>query len=170
MIRFSFRAFPPLIFQEHQKKNMNSRRDFLKLGGMAVVGGLVLGEGSTVFSQRLTKKYFPLPIETYADAPSLMNYEMFEPLIKTVFEVQRGKAGRARLRLVEATRSEYSSNRLTRIGGEGFSLIFEAENDVRLDDKIYKMTHPQLGSISIFVSQVGQSGKRFQAVFNRVYL
>ena len=150
---------------------MKSRRDFLKIGSLAVVGGLFLGEGTSVFSQIIKNgDYFPIPTAAYSNQINSFSCNTFEPLIKTVFTIEEKKSAKVSLWLVEVVDENIKAARLSRISGESFSLIFEAENNAPLEDKIYKMTHPQLGEFSLFISTVGRSGKRYQAIFNRVYI
>jgi hypothetical protein len=49
-----------------------------------------------------------------------------------------------------------------------FSLTFRADRNLRLPQGIYKMRHPQLGEMEIFLVQIAadQSSSTFEAVFN----
>lgn len=154
---------------------MNSRRRFLKIGGLAVAAGFIFG-GKNIFSQTTgSGDYFPAPLDTLASAASLLNYEAFEPLINTSFEIKAkssieriGKsAANKSLRLVEVVKHTYNENRQSRVFSTGFSLIFEIEGKGKLADKIYEISHPQAGEFPIFISNVGRSGRRYQSVFNR---
>ena len=51
---------------------------------------------------------------------------------------------------------------------EPFALEFRADASVRLPQRIYTVTHSQLGSIDIFLLQIGadSTGAYFEAVFN----
>ncbi len=171
------------------KKNMNTRRNFLKIGSAAVIGGLLLPNGKSVFGQ--SKKgddYFPIPAEVYADSINSFTYNTFEPLVGSTFEISNRAFGfdkpnwaSVSLRLVEVVRAENNSKLFGQKSGDCFSLIFEEAGgrkllsksklrvQTNLPDKIYKMAHPNLGEFSLFISTVGRSGKRYQAVINRVY-
>ena len=156
---------------------MKSRRKFLKIGSLALFGGLVLGGSQNIFSQTTKgKNLFPVPPETLADTVSNFRSSTFEPLIDSFFSFRRTdltNSGATRisnisLRLVEVVAKE---NAVTASGKnlEGFSLIFEMTGKAKPEDKIYTVSHPSLGDFEIFISSVGKSGKRFQAIFNRIY-
>jgi hypothetical protein len=51
---------------------------------------------------------------------------------------------------------------------EPFSLAFVVARPLRLPQGVYKMRHPQLGEMEIFLVQVAadQTGSTFEAVFN----
>ena len=51
---------------------------------------------------------------------------------------------------------------------EPFALSFVADRPLRLPQGIYKMRHPSLGEMEIFLVQIAadQSGSSFEAVFN----
>ncbi len=51
---------------------------------------------------------------------------------------------------------------------EPFSLAFVAARPLRLPQNIYKMRHPQLGEMEIFLVQIaaGATSSTFEAVFN----
>jgi hypothetical protein len=51
---------------------------------------------------------------------------------------------------------------------EPFALTFVVDRPLRLPQGIYKMRHPNLGEMEIFLVQVAadQSGSTFEAVFN----
>jgi hypothetical protein len=50
----------------------------------------------------------------------------------------------------------------------GFSLVFESDRPSPLPQAIYRVTHPQLGALDLFLVAVGpRDGKmRYEAVFN----
>jgi len=53
-------------------------------------------------------------------------------------------------------------------GREPFALEFRADASVRLPQRIYTVTHSQLGTMDIFLVQIGadSTGAYFEAVFN----
>ena len=155
---------------------MNSRRNFLKIGGLAAAGSLVLGSKS-IFSQTAgNETFFSVPKSIHSSLCYSTDCETFEPLINTVFQIKKeglNKHGKeslpnVSLRLVEVIKHKYDMNRLGKQSGKGFSLIFQAENKKMLEDKIYQISHPQTGEFPLFISTVGRSGKRYQAVFSHV--
>ncbi len=83
----------------------------------------------------------------------------FEPHLGSEFAV----VGSAPLRLAEATVS-----RLVREDGRPFSLVFEAPLEVRLDQGMRAMSHPDLGSMDLFLVPIAPTAtaSRYEALFN----
>ncbi len=146
---------------------MFNRRNFIKLTSLATVGGLALRGNLAVFGQT-AKDYFPIPVEALSDKAHLFNPQTFEPLVNTRFFIQ-GNENSASMRLVEVVERNAKMGFSNRFATDGFSLIFEADGKGKLEDRIYEVSHPELGDFSMFVSTVGRSGKRYQAVFSRVF-
>jgi hypothetical protein len=51
-----------------------------------------------------------------------------------------------------------------------FAVEFLLSNEFGVEQKIYKIEHPELGTMELFIVPVGknESGIRFEAIFNRV--
>lgn len=146
---------------------MYNRRSFIKFTGVATVGGLMLGSNSNIFGK--IKEYFPIPTEVVSDKINLLNQQTFEPLVNSSFTITRENLSSVSMRLVEIIGKDEMKHRAETVAFDGFSLIFEVEGKDSLNDEIYNISHPELGEFSMFMSTVGRSGKRFQAVFSRVY-
>lgn len=147
---------------------MYNRRNFVKLAGAAAFGGLVLNGNINIFGQK--QEGFPLPQTIYSDKSLTFSQQMFEPLTDSIFVFKNDDDSKVSMKLVEVITKENSKNYLTRVQTDSFLLIFELQDNVVLEDKIYEVSNDSLGDFSMFVSTVGKSGKRYQAVFNRVYL
>ncbi len=132
---------------------------------LAAVGGLAFGGNAALAAG--PAGYFPLPAEARGSALRL-NLGTFEPLVNTSFSIRSRAAAPTSIRLVEVVRSPSTKRRKNARPTDGFSLIFDASGKRRLKDQIYEVSHPQLGSFSMFISAVGMSGRRYQAVFNRI--
>ncbi len=149
---------------------MFSRRKFLKVGSLATVGGLLLSGNINVLGQTSNKTgYFPIPTEILSEKATLLNQQTFEPLLNAVFSVRGENNSAVSMRLVEIVGKDSKQDSFSTIPTDSFLLIFEVVGKDSLEDKIYEISNPSLGEFPIFVSTVGRSGKRFQAVFNRVY-
>jgi hypothetical protein len=149
---------------------MFSRRKFLKVGSVATVGGLLFGGNINVLGQVSDKTgYFQVPIEVLSEKAALLNRQSFESLLNAVFSVRGENASQVSLRLVEIVDNDRKTKSISTANTDSFTLIFEVVGRGRLQDKIYQVSNPSLGEYPIFVSTVGRSGNRFQAVFNRVY-
>lgn len=161
---------------------MVSRRNFLQLGGIAMAGGLVLGPSISVFGQAAgNSPYFPIPADVYSDKAVSLNRQMFDPLLNSTFSFSKttanedllagGREGRPfSLRLVEIVGDDGTKRSRSARPVDSFSLIFEETRQSRVDDNIYTVSHPELGTFSMFISTVGRSESRYQAVFNRIYM
>lgn len=147
---------------------MFDRRTFLKLGGVAAAGGLVLGSGLSVFGQRAeSDPLFAVPETVYADSLHALSRQSFEPLLNTNFTFSQKRLLTAQLRLAEVVEGRDQGAR-SEVSTTSFLLVFEPVGVASLEDGIYKVSHPELGNFSMFISKFGQSGTKYQAVFNRV--
>ena len=147
---------------------MYNRRNFVKLASAAALGGLALSGNINLFGQK--KEDFPLPQTIYSDKSLTFSQQMFEPLTDSIFVFKNDDDSVVSMKLVEVITKENSKDYLSRVQTESFMLIFENQDKVVLEDKIYEVSNATLGDFSMFISTVGKSGKRYQAVFNRVYL
>jgi hypothetical protein len=147
---------------------MYSRRNFLKIGGLFMAGGMTLG--GNIFGQSAVQNdYFPIPTTVFSDRITSFTQQTFEPLLNTSFMVVREDSVAVSMRLVEIVSDDNKKKFLNRVANDNFSLIFEVVGRDILEDKIYEISHAELGGFSIFISTVGRSGNRYQAVFSRVY-
>lgn len=147
---------------------MFDRRTFLKLGGVAAAGGLVLGSGLSVFGQRAeSDPHFAVPETVYADPLNALTRQSFEPLLNTNFTFSQKGLLTSQLRLAEVVEGRDQGVRMA-VATTSFVLIFEPIGAASLEDGIYKVSHPELGNFSMFISRVGLSGTLYQAVFSRV--
>lgn len=149
---------------------MNSRRDFLKLGSLALVGSLSIGSVTGAFGQTLRQKNELFPIPTEAADNFYLRKQSFDPLVETNFEIISEGISVGTIKLVEVENLEKPQNLQKKMSGESFLLIFEMRSKEKLDDAIYDLYHPVLGNFSMFISGVGRSGNRYQSVINRINL
>jgi hypothetical protein len=88
-----------------------------------------------------------------------LNRELFAPHVKTSFRFEK-EGGPVDLELEEVA------------GGRGgprpFSLTFRGPKESFLPQRTYRVEHPALGSLDIFIVPIGldPSGYRYEAVFN----
>lgn len=134
---------------------MYNRRIFLRLGSSAIAGGLLIAGRTKVLGHT-------------SESTGLFKRETFGPLLNTNFAIVGEKFPTINLRLVEIVGDKNRKKLPSQKAVERFSLIFEAPENAVLEDRIYKMSHPELGKVSIFISTVGRSNKRYQAVFSRI--
>lgn len=150
------------------KEQMNNRRGFLKLTCAAALGSLMLGGSIDIFGQK--KEYFSLPETVFSDSGFAFTPQTFESLVDTIFAFKgtENDSGFS-MKLIEVIKRDDTKKYASDIPTDGFSLIFEIQGKAVAEDRIYQVTHSALNDFSMFISTVGKSGTRYQAVFNRVY-
>jgi hypothetical protein len=92
-----------------------------------------------------------------------VNRSQFAEFLDQDFEIVVKGAARLNVRLTEVR-----SLGAARAGGrEPFALEFRADASVRLPQRIYAVSHGQLGTMEIFLVQIGadSAGAYFEAVF-----
>jgi len=88
----------------------------------------------------------------------------FDPHLNTKFEIYTDYVGIVEAELVEI--SEHNRENL-----ECFSLLFKVSKDKFFDQKMYKVTHPEMGEITLFLVPVvhtKQDAYYYESVFNRL--
>ncbi|NIM16503.1 MAG: hypothetical protein GTO45_31205 [Candidatus Aminicenantes bacterium] len=88
----------------------------------------------------------------------------FEPHLNDKFVVQTDTVGNVEVELVEV--AEHNRENL-----ECFSLLFKAPKDRFFDQKLYKVKHPKMGEVDLFLVPVvheKQDALYYEAVFNRL--
>lgn len=146
---------------------MYNRRSFLKLTCAAAFGSLMLGGSINIFGQK--KEYFPIPETIFSDGSFTFNKQTFEPLVDTIFAFKGDDEPGFSMRLVEVITKDETKKYASEIQTDDFTLIFEVQGKDVAEDRIYQVSHSALSDFSMFISTVGKSGTRYQAVFNRVY-
>lgn len=97
----------------------------------------------------------------------VLQFSDFSSLVGSSFHVHTQSSALLQLELVEATkigdRPAAQNNRT-----ESFSLLFKGPSDSVLPQKIYSLTHSQLGDLDIFLVPVKQDadGISYEAIFN----
>jgi hypothetical protein len=145
-----------------QQRSM-SRTGLLKLGAVAA---LVLGAGPA--AKAVAGASAPAATEAEGIAaprvrgPRYLRLGTYVPLVGSVFKIHREGASTLSVKLVSATRLQGV--------GESFSLIFRGHGNARLEQQIYTLEQPSLGSFQLFLVPVGPAtkGQDFQAIVNRI--
>ncbi len=94
--------------------------------------------------------------------PAYLHRETYVPFVGTDFAVHRPGAATLRVKLVEA-------RQLPDVG-DSFSLLFRGQARAGIVGGTYRLEHPSLGNIDLFVSPVGRGvrGLELEAVINRI--
>lgn len=145
-----------------------SRRRFAQTAGLAIAGTSLAVSPVKLFAQSLGSAT-GLSAEAGADILMNMTSEAFLPYVGTIFQPANG-AQRISLQLIEILTKAFEENRLLGVTGESFSLVFRTLGKKALPQGIHTFEHPSLGTFSLFISPVGRSGSRFQAVINHLSL
>lgn len=172
-----------LTTQAAASASRKTRRNFLRQSARAALGlGLLCAADPRVFSQDLRKPlttkdgYFAIPQE--ATAASLVrstftryNGDHFKttndyggPVILNLFKIEDLRAQSDLFATGSLTNSQ-----IAQLREESFSLIFRGSLNQPLRQRTYKMTHPKLGDLEIFLVPVGKDdgARYYEAVFNR---
>ena len=88
----------------------------------------------------------------------------FDPFVEQKFLIHLGPSERLEVELVGI--SEMKCQRT-----ESFSLLFKGPSDKVVPQRIYRMEHPEMGTLELFLAPVmvaGDPGMHYEAVFNRL--
>lgn len=139
-----------------------SRRDFLQGLGSFCAAGTLLSLSTVSISHAHSFSYFQgdIPLEQ-------LNYAIFSKLQGDQFSIQLSPEMNITAQLVEVKKSFVQDDRQ-----EGFSLLFEADSNHSLEQRMYDFKHPSIGNCAIFIVPVGCDGttSQYEAVFNRLYV
>ena len=139
-----------------------SRRQMLAGAGMA---------GIAAAMPALRRLQVPYPFRGRA-APASPGNELtlarFAPHVGSRFTLRTALVT-ARVTLEEAGATASHPADRAGLQGESFSLIFRGGEGTALEDGIYRVTHPALGTFPLFISAfgLGRKGQAYQAVVDR---
>lgn len=87
----------------------------------------------------------------------------FEKRLNAVFEIQVDDGNKFAITLVQVTKEVTRR----RAGREGFALLFTGTPGLILPQRIYRLTHAEMGILDIFLVPIGASPQatQYQAVF-----
>ncbi len=148
-----------------------SRRLFIKAASGATLF-VSLPQALNVFSQDKRKPIqgptegaaHKKPAVSYNDPLYYYTSATFSSYVGSIFKVYVSKGKSINLKLIEV-----SQLRPAVPGKEGFSLMFEDSAANRLAGGLYKIEHAALGTLSIMLGPINQSGTNYEAVINRQY-
>jgi hypothetical protein len=146
-----------------------SRRNFIRLSGVAAMSVTALGSAGRVLGQVLQDDgLYQIPFESTADPLTYLLKEHFEPFMGTVFRADAGDGRLTDMRLAAVTDRTTRINAKRGCTGESFSLLFESGSKKRMAAGLYTFDHENLGKFSLTLMPVGKSGRNFEAVINRI--
>lgn len=156
------------MFKAHKSSNkkFQKRRNFLTrtaaVGGMAIIG-------ATVGPARAAKSLANETLETLPVTKSIwkgnVTVDDFSSLLGKRFRLLTENGTKTHARLIEA--SSPKTRRALRFRREHFSIVFDVPTDVELFQGHYRISHPQIGSMELFMVPVDLPEKfnRLEAVF-----
>lgn len=97
--------------------------------------------------------------------PDRLDLASFQPLVGQTFGVDITGESSLQLTLTEANLGPWQPPEGS---PSAFELIFQGPTDPSLPQATYRLTHPELDPLDIFIVPIGKSGKvtTYQAVFN----
>ena len=98
-----------------------------------------------------------------------LDLAIFTRHVGDVFRLVIDEATTIEARLIEATPSSVASTSATPNGRRvPFSVVFRGPGSPLLPQRIYRLEHPELGALDVFLVPIGQDagGMVYEAVFN----
>ena len=143
-----------------------TRRKFLVSSGIALIGA---SSASSLFGQIAgSTKPFVVPPESEDDVLARLTLNDFLPHVGEEFKVYSQDGRALRLQLIAAEndceRVKWGSN----YAGDLFTLLFETRRTLNFGQDVYEFDHFALGKFQLLLAPVGLTGRRFEAVINRM--
>lgn len=146
-----------------------TRRKFVGLSGMAALSAAVLGPAGKVLGQAISgDEYFQIPVESANDPLNYLLKEHFDPFVGTTMIAGIEGERAINLRLIAVRDWSIPINVECGLQGVSYSLLFENVSRRPIAPGIYIFDHDVLGRFSLALLPVGQSGKNYEAVINRL--
>lgn len=147
-------------------KKFQRRRNFLSrsaaVGGMAILGA---SAGPVQAAKTLTKDSPGASPESKAIWSGNANVNDFSRLLGKRFRLRTEDGTTSYAKLIEASSPE--TRRALRFRREHFSIVFDVPGSIELVQGQYRISHPQIGSMDLFMVPVDLPEKhnRLEAVF-----
>ena len=98
------------------------------------------------------------------DLASIRNVSLYAEYVGGPFQIEVAPDQLAEATLVQAETLGAARNKDETDSKEPFSLLFELQDDIDLPQQSYRITHEQIGEVSMFLVPVGQG--RMESIFN----
>jgi len=150
-----------------------SRRRFIKAASgatlivslpQALVNVFSQDKGKTIKGPPTKGPARRIPLVSYNDPLYYYNSAAFSSYVGSSFRVYVSQQNYIDLNLIEVNQLQPAVP-----GKEGFSLIFEDSAVNRLRGGLYNIEHAALGTLSMMLGPINQSGTTYEAVINRQY-
>ncbi len=145
-----------------EQKTMATRRDFMKMGGLATVAGMTPGLVSQALATTEEGLFkVPSTIET-----SFYSGETFEPFLNEAFEFTNKTIKRpVSLKLVDLQERTYQGHTAFGAKTKSTSLIFEGRKGQRIPQDLYRVDHKTLGSFSVLLVPITNEKNCYEVIF-----
>ncbi len=144
------------------------------LGGtLAGVLGWQWAQGRAFFTKAPLppREYFPVaPAKELDPAKTTgLTREWFEPHLNSEFHIKVGALTSAAIKLTDVSPAKVISNQDKGVSYTTFSLTFTGPKSLPEDSQVYRVEHPELGAMDLFLSPFGKHPKerRLEAVFSQ---
>jgi hypothetical protein len=145
-----------------------NRRNFLH--SLAVASALsAAGSLSGVLAQKADRRgLFPVPADAYSNSLFSMRAKQLETLLGHEFTVTAADGSIFSLTLKEVNSSEGKTNAIRGSYGESFSLIFEGEEKLQLNQDVFDFAVDGMAPFSALMVPTGRRRKQYEIVVNHV--
>ncbi len=147
------------------KKSL-TRRSFLLTSAVTAFG---LSSGFPVIGQTLKNGLFQAPTTVDSDPLARLTVSDFVGHVGEVFTVYPEEGRALRLQLLTAESVCETSKWCSGYSGEAYSLLFEAPRKTVLQQDVYQFDHYRLGQFKLLLVPVGLTGRRLEAIINRLH-
>jgi len=146
-----------------------TRRNFLEGAIAAGFTLAVVGNGNSVYGQKATRDFFPVPVEVYSQPLYSVTAKHFEALVGQIFSVSTAEGDVQNLILTQVKQNESLRNRVLGSYGESFSLVFENGSRDRsvLTQGVYQVSGNGM-EFELLVVPIGPEKKQYQVVINHL--
>ncbi|GEP42652.1 DUF6916 family protein [Brevifollis gellanilyticus] len=144
------------------------------LGGtLAGVLGWQWAKGRTFFAKAPLSSRHTSPVAPAEDLdpakPAHYIREWFEPHLNTHFQLKVGALTAATMKLTEISPAKVVNNHDKLVSYTTFSLTFTGPKSLPEDSQIYRVEHPELGAMDLFLTSVGRypTERHLEAIFTQ---
>ena len=147
-------------------KKFLRRRIFLlrtaAVGGMAMLGA---SAGSAQAVNKLTKDISGATPESRGLWQGNATVNDFSSLVGKRFSMRTEDGIPSQVKLIEANSPK--TRQALRFRREHFSIVFDVPDSIKLDHGLYRVSHPQIGTMDLFMVPVDQPERhnRLEAIF-----
>jgi hypothetical protein len=145
-----------------------NRRNFLHSLTVAFTFAAA-GGVNEVFAQKAGRGLlFPIPAEAYSNPLFSMSARQLEALIGREFTITASDGTSVGLVLKEVNSDERKTNAIRGSYGESFSLVFEGDEKLQLNQDIFDFAVDGMQPFSALVVPTGRRRKQYEIVINHV--